>query len=136
MKIDLSNLLKGEGPTSWSKEDFKRYLKESLVEIIRLELGGLPKEEWERTLKVWSKICAFAQDLSKKGEKEREDFYKRFNFDSVMIHITEGIIEKLSIARSLGMLSEGERPDKLISLGLEVAEDSEEIRFMKKFFKA
>ncbi len=136
MKVDLTSLLKKEEPSGWTKEDFKRHLRDSLVEIIRLELENLPKDQWEKTLRTWSRICSFAEELSKKGEEERQDLYKRFNFDAVMVHITESLIEKLAIARSIGLLHQGESPQRLISLGLEMAEGSEEISFMKSFFKA
>jgi len=136
MKVDLTNLLRKEESNNWSEEDFKRYLKDSLIEIIRLELENLPKQEWEKTLKTWSKICSFADSLRHKEEKERQELYKRFNFDSVMVHITESVIEKLNMARSLGLLRKGDKPERIISLGLEVAEGSEEISFMKRFFKA
>ena len=136
MKVDLTNLLRKGEPSSWSEEDFKKYLKDSLIEIIRLELESLPRQEWEKTLKTWCKICSFADSLRRKEEKERQELYKRFNFDSVMVHITESVIEKLNMARSLGLLRKGDRPEKIISLGLEVAEGSEEISFMKRFFKA
>ena len=136
MKVDLTNLLRKEEPNNWSEEDFKRYLKDSLIEIIRLELESLPRQEWEKTLKTWSKICSFADSLRQKEEKERQELYKGFNFDSVMVHITESVIEKLNMARSLGLLRKGDKPEKIISLGLEVAEGSEEISFMKRFFKA
>jgi len=53
-----------------------------------------------------------------------------------MVHITESVIEKLNMARSLGLLRKGDKPERIISLGLEVAEGSEEISFMKRFFKA
>lgn len=136
MKVDLTNLLRKEEPNNWSEEDFKRYLKDSLIEIIRLELESLPRQEWEKTLKTWCKICSFADSLRQKEEKERQELYKRFNFDSVMVHITESLIEKLNTARSMGLLREGDKPERIISLGLEVAEGSEEISFMKRFFKA
>ncbi len=136
MKVDLTNLLRKGEPSSWSEEDFKKYLKDSLIEIIRLELESLPRQEWEKTLKTWCKICSFADSLRHKEEKERQELYKRFNFDSVMVHITESVIEKLNMARSLGLLRKGDKPERIISLGLEVAEGSEEISFMKRFFKA
>ncbi len=136
MKVNLTNLLRKEEPNNWSEEDFKRYLKDSLIEIIRLELESLPRQEWEKTLKTWSKICSFADSLRRKEEKERQELYKRFNFDSVMVHITESVIEKLNIAHSTGLLGRGDKPEKIIRLGLEVAEDSEEVNFIKRFFKA
>ncbi len=136
MKVNLTNLLRKEEPNNWSEEDFKRYLKDSLIEIIRLELESLPRQEWEKTIKTWSKICSFADSLRQKEEKERQELYKRFNFDSVMVHITESVIEKLNIAHSTGLLGRDDKPEKIIRLGLEVAEDSEEVNFIKRFFKA
>lgn len=135
MKIDLTGFLRKDSNWEWSEEDFKKYVKESLIELIRLELENIPKEEWRRTLQTWSKICSFANSLSRKPEKERQELYRKFQFDSMMVHITESVIEKLNTARSIGLLSDKEEPDKLISLGLELAEDSEEIRFIKAFFK-
>ncbi|RME10218.1 MAG: hypothetical protein D6804_04775 [Aquificota bacterium] len=136
MKVDLTAFLRKDSSSGWSQEDFKKHIKESLVELIRLELENIPRQEWDKTLRTWSKICSFADSLGKKEEKEREELYRKFQFDSMMVYITEGVIEKLEIARSIGLLKKGERPEKLISLGLEFAEESEETRFMKAFFRA
>lgn len=136
MKLDLTRLIKGQGQRPNSEEEFRRHLRESLVEIIRLELEGLPKEEWDRTLKTWVKICSFADSLRKKDEKERQDLYRRYNFDSLMVHITESVIEKLNMAYFMGLMQAGSRPEKIILLGLVGDEDSEEIRFIKSFFRA
>ncbi|MFN4319258.1 MAG: hypothetical protein ACK4FY_02090 [Aquificaceae bacterium] len=136
MKIDLSNLLKKEDNQNWSPEGFKAYLKASLIEIIRLELENLPKEDWKRTLQTWRKICAFCKDMMKKGERERFELYQKFGFDQTMIHISESVIEKLQAAYSLGLLKEKDPPDYIIRLGLEDdKEGSEVISFMKEFFK-
>lgn len=136
MKVDLTGFLRKDSSGGWTEEDFKKHVKESLVELIRLELENMPRQEWDKTLRTWSKICSFADKLSKKEEKERQELYRKFQFDSMMVHITEGVVEKLEIARSLGLLKEGEKPEKLISLGLELAVDSEETRLMKAFFRA
>lgn len=137
MKIDLSGLLRKEDNQGQRPEDFKAYLKSSLIDLIRLELENLPRDEWERTLHTWRKICAFCKSLMKKEEKERFELYKRFGFDQTMIHISESVIEKLQRAYSLGLLKEKDPPENIIKLGLEgEMENSEAVDFMKKFFKA
>jgi HSP90 family molecular chaperone len=136
MKKDLTNLLRSDTPEGWTPEDFKRYLKDTLIELIRLELENLPKEEWERTLKTWAKICAFAKGLLKKSQEERQELYRKYRFDSTMMHVSESVVEKLGIAYSLQLMKEKDSPEKLIKLGLEaVSEDCQEISFMKKFFR-
>lgn len=136
MKIDLSGLLKKEDSQSWTPEGFKAYLKSSLIDLIKLELENLPRDDWERTLHTWRKICAFCKSMMKKEEKERFDLYRKFDFDQTMIHISESVIEKLQTAYNLGLLKEKDPPDHIIRLGLEEdKEDSEAINFMKSFFK-
>lgn len=136
MKIDLSGLLKKEDNQSWTPEGFKGYIKSSLIDLIKLELENLPRDDWERTLHTWRKICAFCKNIMKKGEKERFGLYQKFEFDQTMIHISESVIEKLQTAYNLGLLKEKDPPDYIIRLGLEEdKEDSEAIKFMKAFFK-
>ncbi len=135
MKIDLTGLLKKEDDQNWTPEGFKAYLRSSLIDLIKLELENLPRDDWERTLNTWRKICAFCRSMMKKGERERFELYKRFGFDQTMIHISESVIEKLQTAISLGLLKEKDNPDRIIKLGLEMEEESSEvISFMKRFF--
>ncbi|MFN7065868.1 MAG: hypothetical protein ACK4OF_06960 [Aquificaceae bacterium] len=132
---DLSNLLKDD--EGWTPEGFKAYLRSSLIELIRLEMENLPKEEWERTLLTWKRICSFCKSLMKKKEDKRQELYKKFNFDQTMIYISEGIVEKLSTAYKLGLLKAEDPPERIIGLGLEGMEvSSKTLAFMKGFFKA
>lgn len=132
MKLDLSNLIKTE---TWTEESFKAHLRSTLVELIKLELENLPREDWERTLRTWRKICAFCAQMKKRQEQERFELYKRFGFDPTMVHISESVVEKLRTAQELGLMKEGEPPDKIIRLGLEaLQESSETAEFIKRFF--
>lgn len=126
MKQDLSHLLKAQY-IDMDPEGFKKHLAQSILELIRLELQSLPREEWKRTVKTWSKICAFAKSMLSKSEPERFEFYKRHNFDPTMVHISESVIEKLQTAISLGLMSQEDKPDKIIRLALEVADQKDEI---------
>ncbi|MFN3871026.1 MAG: hypothetical protein ACK4MW_06050 [Aquificaceae bacterium] len=135
MKKDLSNLIKNHQEGVFTLESFKEYLYASLVEIIKLELESLPKEEWQSTLQTWVKICVFCNGLIDKEDEERLKLYKNFSFDQLMINLSESIIEKLKTAYGMGFLEKKEPPQNLIKLGLEKAkEESEAIEFMKKFF--
>jgi hypothetical protein len=109
------------------QESFKKHLVQSILELIRIELQSLPREEWKRTVKTWSKICVFAKSMMSKPEVERFEFYKRHNFDPTMVHISESVIEKLHTAISLGLVSPEDKPDKIIRLALEVADQKDEI---------
>ncbi|MEN3028668.1 MAG: hypothetical protein ABDH29_05545 [Aquificaceae bacterium] len=120
----------------WTSEDFRLYIRSTLIELIKLELENLPREEWEKTLNTWKKICSFCKGMMKKEEKERHELYKRFGFDATMAQISESLIEKLQTAQNLGLILESEDPDKIIRLGLEGMEaHSEAVAFMKDFFK-
>ncbi|MCS7196686.1 MAG: hypothetical protein NZ827_05410 [Aquificaceae bacterium] len=120
----------------WTLEDFRLYIRATLIELIKLELENLPREEWEKTLNTWKKICSFCKAIMKKEEKERHELYRRFGFDATMTQISESVIEKLQTAQNLGLIAESENPDKIIELGLEGMEaHSEVVAFMKDFFK-
>ncbi|MCX8164761.1 MAG: hypothetical protein N3D14_05135 [Aquificaceae bacterium] len=135
MKLDLSGLIKKDTNNSWTPEEFKLHLQDTLIEIIRLELENLPEKEWERTLHTWRKICAFCKGLMKKEDKERHELYKKFGFDSTMVHISESLVEKLKIAQDIGIMRDTDEPDKIIKIGLEnMEESSREIVFMKGFW--
>ncbi len=136
MKLDLSNFIKGSQANNWTQDSFKDYLSNSLIEIIKLELESLPKDHWERTLQTWKRICHFCKNMMKKEEKERQKLYEKFGFDQMMIYTAESVIEKLSIAYSLGFMEEKDPPEKIIKIGLENLKDNSEIiSFMKKFFE-
>ena len=138
MKQDLSHLLKNQPSQSFDPKSLREYLASTVLELIRLELENLPKEQWERTLSTWVKICRFAKDMEKKGEEERQRFYQRHNFDGMMVQITESLIEKLRLAYQTGLMSEKDKGERLIELALEGApqEGSEALGFIRRFFSA
>ncbi len=56
-----------------------------------MELETLPGKEWDKTLKTWEKICQFAYSLITKKDEERQELYRRYSFDQMMIGIAEDI---------------------------------------------
>jgi hypothetical protein len=114
----------------WGFEDVesaREYLAKYLLNYIHMELETLPKEEWEKTLTTWAKICMFASTLLNKKDQEREELYKKHNFDQVMIGIAEDVRHTLLGAYSLGILKDGERPYQVIPKGVDLVLQKEEL---------
>jgi len=114
----------------WGFEDVesaREYLAKYLLNYIHMELETLPKEEWEKTLTTWAKICMFASTLLNKKDQEREELYKKYNFDQVMIGIAEDVRHTLLGAYSLGILKDGERPYQVIPKGVDLVLQKEEL---------
>jgi len=114
----------------WGFEDVesaREYLAKYLLNYIHMELETLPKEEWEKTLTTWAKICMFASTLLNKKDQEREELYKKNNFDQVMIGIAEDVRHTLLGAYSLGILKDGERPYQVIPKGVDLVLQKEEL---------
>jgi len=114
----------------WGFEDVesaREYLAKYLLNYIHMELETLPKEEWEKTLTTWAKICVFASTLLNKKDQEREELYKKHNFDQVMIGIAEDVRHTLLGAYSLGILKDGERPYQVIPKGVDLVLQKEEL---------
>jgi hypothetical protein len=114
----------------WGFEDVesaREYLAKYLLNYIHMELETLPKEEWEKTLTTWAKICMFASTLLNKKDQEREELYKKYGFDQVMIGIAEDVRHTLLGAYSLGILKDGERPYQVIPKGVDLVLQKEEL---------
>ncbi len=129
MKKDLTDLLKKETvpPGFESLDSAKEYLARYLLSYINIELEGLPKEEWEKTLNTWAKICAFAKSLIRKNEEERQKIYERFNFDLMMQGIAEDVRQTFIGMLSLGILRESDPPHALILRATELVRGNEEL---------
>lgn len=114
----------------WGFEDIasaREYLAKYLLNYIHMELETLPKEEWGKTLTTWAKICMFASTLLNKKDQEREELYKKHNFDQVMIGIAEDVRHTLLGAYSLGILKDGEKPYQVIPKGVDLVLQKEEL---------
>mgnify|MGYP001773141981 CR=1 FL=1 len=107
----------------WGFEDTpsaKEYLAKYLLNYIHMELDALPREEWDKTLSTWAKICAFAKSLIPKKEEERQELYKRYKFDAVMVGIAEDVRHTLMGMYSLKILKEDDKPYKLIPIAVDI----------------
>jgi len=114
----------------WGFEDVesaREYLAKYLLNYIHMELETLPKEEWGKTLTTWAKICMFASTLLNKKDQEREELYKKHNFDQVMIGIAEDVRHTLLGAYSLGILKDREKPYQVIPKGVDLVLQKEEL---------
>ncbi len=129
MKKDLTHLIKRERvPEGFeSLDSAKEYLARYLLNYINIELGGLPKEEWGKTLETWAKICAFSKGLINKSEEERQKLYEKFGFDMVMQGIAEDIRQTLIGMLSLGILKDNEPPHMLLLKASELVKDEKEL---------
>ncbi|SHK53291.1 hypothetical protein [Thermocrinis minervae] len=123
MKLFLNNLLKNTQsiPGFENLEAAKDYLCRYLLSYIHIELSSLPKQEWEKTLKTWAKICMFANSLLQKSEEERQELYRKYNFDQMMIGIAEDVRHTLIGAYALGLLKKEDKPYKIIPLAASFA---------------
>ncbi len=147
MKKDLTNLLRKEEkvPGFESLEEAKEYLARYLLNYINIEFGGLPREEWENTLRTWAKMCAFAKGLIPMSEEERNKLYERFRFDMMMQGIAEDLRQTLIGMMDLGILKEDEPPYNLLLRAAELLMgegellekwevNPETVRFIYEFF--
>jgi len=147
LKKDLTHLLKKEQKITGFEdiESAREYVARYLLNYINLELQGLPREEWEKTLKVWEKICRFGAGLVKLTEKERFELYRKNNFDIMMEGIAEDVRHTIMGLRSLGFLKPEQPPEAVIPISLELLKgredllekwelDPEVFRFMCDFF--
>ncbi|WP_340694399.1 hypothetical protein [Hydrogenobacter thermophilus] len=107
----------------WGFEDIesaREYLAKYLLNYINMELDALPKEEWNKTLKTWAKICLFAYDMLSKKDEERQELYKKYNFDPMMVGIAEDLRHTLLGMYSLRILKESDKPYKLIPMAVDM----------------
>ncbi len=129
MKRDLTHLLRREEPVAGfeNPQEAKEYLARYLLNYINIELEGLPKHEWDKTLTTWAKMCAFAKGLIKKSERERQELYRRFNFDMVMQGIIEDLRNTLIGMLKLDLIREDDPPQYLILRASDMVKDDEEL---------
>ena len=146
---DLSHLLKGtQIPNGFEGLDSaKEYVARYLINYINIELGGLPKEEWNKCLITWIKICSFAKSLIPKSDRERKKLYEDYGFDMIMEGIAEDVRHTAIGMVSMGILKENDPPHKLLLLALELIRDDQEmmekwrldkniIEYMYEFFSS
>jgi hypothetical protein len=129
MKKDLSHLLKKEEKV-WGFEDLrsaKEYVAKYMLNYIHMELENLDTSQWDKTLTTWAKICGFSKALLDKGELQRKELYKRFNFDIMMEGIAEDIRHTLMGFLSLGILKADEPPYMLIPRAVELIIEEKEL---------
>ena len=149
MKKDLTNLLKSETvpPGFENLDSAKEYVARYLINYINIELEGLPREEWEKTLSTWAKICSFSKSLIQKNEEERNKLYEKFGFDMMMQGIAEDVRLTFIGMLSMGLLKESEPPQNLILKAVELIKDEDEllkkwelnpeiVRFIYNFFSS
>ena len=147
MKKDLSHLLKqterieGFEDTESAREYVARYL----LNYISLEMSGLPREEWERTVNIWRKICNFAGSLIEMPEEKRQEIYRKNNFDMMMEGIAEDVRRTIMGLRSLYLLKPTDPPERALEVAIKLLEGREDliqrwelnpevIDFLKGFF--
>jgi len=114
----------------WGFEDLesaREYLAKYLLNYIHIELDALPKEEWDKTLSTWAKICLFAKSLIDKSDEERKELYQKYNFDLTMIGIAEDVRHTLLGMYSLGLLKREENPAKLLPLSAKMVLEKQEL---------
>ncbi len=129
MKKDLTHLLRREEPLEGFEdiESATRYVARYLLSFMNIELEGLPKEEWGKTVETWMRMCAFANALVKKTEAERVALYDRYKFDMMLRGIIEDLRKTIIGFRKLGLLKESDPPQNLILKAVSLVEDREDL---------
>lgn len=129
MKKDLTHLLRKEEPLQGFEDlkSAKEYLARYLLNYINLELQGLPKEEWERTVRTWVRIVGFGKSLISKSETERRDIYRRYNFNMMMEGIAEDVRRTLIGLMKLGIVGKEEPPDRILFKAVDLVIEEEEL---------
>ena len=146
MKVDLSNLLKKEETPFKSVDEAKDYVARYTLSFINIELEGTKREEWEKTLETWCRMCEFAKSLLKLPEEKRKELYRKFGFDTMMEGIMEDLVKVLYGFYSLGILKEKERAYKVLERAVELIENEENLiererlnrealKFIKEFIR-
>jgi hypothetical protein len=108
-------------------EAAREYVARYLLNYISLELQGLPKEEWEKTLRVWKRICRFADSLTNLPDEKRKEIYRKNNFDMMMEGIAEDVRHTLIGMRSLGILKKDDPPEKLLERAVELVRERKDL---------
>ncbi len=105
----------------------REYFAKYLLNYIHIELESLPKEEWDKTLKTWAKMCMFAQSLAEKSDEERNKLYQKYNFDQVMIGVIEDLRHTIIGAKSLQIITPKDKAYKVIQKAIELVLEEEDI---------
>ncbi len=114
----------------WGFEDIesaREYFAKYLLYYINMELEALPKEEWDKTLSTWAKICNFASSFIDKEEAQRHELYKNYNFDPMMVGIVEDVRHTLMGAYSLGLLRKEDPPYRLLKVAARMVLEREDL---------
>ncbi len=133
MKLDLTGLLKREELPFRSVDEAKNRVAKYIVSFIHIELEGLPKEEWEKTLNTWIKIIGFAKNLVKVPEEKRREIYRKYNFDTMMEGIMEESVKTLYGFYSLGIAKPEDKPEEILKKIVELIYGNKEIYEREKF---
>ncbi len=129
MRKDLTHLLRREEPLEGFEdlESAREYVARYLLNYINLELGGLPREEWGRTVDTWVRICGFAMGLLSKSEEERRDLYRKFKFDLMMEGIAEDVRRTVLGFLRLGIIDRKSSPRDFLLRAVSLVKDREDL---------
>lgn len=133
MKVDLTGLLKKEDLPFRSIDEAKDRVAKYIVSFIHIELEGLPKEEWEKTLNTWIKIIGFAKNLVKVPEEKRREIYRKYNFDTMMEGIMEESVRTLFGFYSLGIAKPQDKPEDILKKIINLIYGNREIYERERF---
>ena len=133
MKLDLSNMLKTQEAPFKTLDEAKNRVAKYLLSFIHIELEGLPREEWDKTLKTWEKICEFSKSLVRLPEEKRKEIYRKFNFDTMMEGVCEEVVKTLYGFYSLGIMKPQEPAKNVIRKSVQLIEGNKEIYEREKF---
>ncbi len=133
MKLDLTELLKREELPFRSIDEAKDRVAKYIVSFIHIELEGLPKEEWEKTLNTWIKIIGFAKNLVKVPEEKRREIYRKYNFDTMMEGIMEESVRTLFGFYSLGIAKPQDKPEDILKKIINLIYGNREIYERERF---
>lgn len=133
MRLDLTRLLKGKELPFRSIDETRDRVAKYIVSFIYIELEGLPKEEWEKTLNTWVKIIGFAKNLVKVPEEKRREIYRKYNFDTMMEGIMEESVRTLYGFYSLGIAKPQDKPEDILKKIIELIYGNREIYEREKF---
>ena len=133
MKIDLTGLLKREEPPFRSLEEAKDRVARYLLSFIHIELEGLPKKEWDKTLNTWLKIIGFAKNLVRLSEEKRREIYGKYKFDGIMEGIMEESVKTILGLYLLGLSKPQDEPKEILRKIIELIYGDKEIYEREKF---
>ena len=129
LKKDLSHLLKQTEKIEGFEdtESAREYVARYLLNYISLEMSGLPKEEWERTVQIWKKICNFAGSLIEMPEEKRQEIYRKNNFDMMMEGIAEDVRKTIIGLKRLCLLKPTDPAERALEVAINLLEGREDL---------